>query len=103
MKLSDTGQLRYHKVDTNGMWVDCHYAFSPFSKWSIYEEPKWYDNIPECGVLCKTIHGTFALIKGRCSNGTYIGYNGNIWINVEPLTKEEVMQYIWKGEDEKID
>jgi len=80
------------------------YVFYQTDQWSIYEEPKWYDNIPEWGVLCwvtgtkkpLTSYTTIRLIEGLNAYNQFVSA-GNIWNNAIPLTKEEVMQYIWCG------
>lgn len=78
------------------------YSFGSPDDWSIYEEPKWDDNIPKCGVLCwvsnsTSVKKTIRLIIAKTIDG-YLSHGGG-WDNAEPLTKEEVMQYIWNGNE----
>jgi len=103
VKIDCCQQSRRYQNDLRNAWTDCSYSFNKYWLWSIYEEPKWYDNIPRCGVLCfvtnskGVITETIRLILGINEHNQYISHGG-LWNNAVPLTKEEVMQYILGGE-----
>ena len=77
---------------------DGYYKYAP------YEEPKWYECIPECGVLCwvwddgtKTCKRTEIICKVIDGNYRFVNRIGLKWKNAEPLTREEVEKLIYKG------
>ena len=81
-------------TDINGGDVSL-ISFSVPYVWSIYKEPKWYENIPEGGVLCwckdgETDKPTVAsIVEQGKSNGYYTAACKH-WIYAEPLTKQEI-------------
>ena len=56
-KLDDKENLI--SVDTGRI---CDASFSSPQYWEIYEEPKWYENIPKGGILCKFKNNIIVLI-----------------------------------------
>ena len=68
-----------------------HPNFNRPQLWQIYKEPKWYENIPEGGVLCWNIDGV-----GRQSE--YVSAIRNDTVidksNFKPLTKQEIQVFM---------
>jgi hypothetical protein len=68
----------------------------------IYHEPKWYENIPEQGVLCwvsdiymDTKKMIYLVNKYNEANEFKFSYgNASCWRYATPLTKAEALQYI---------
>jgi len=65
--------------------------FDCFNDWQIYKEPKWYENIPDDGVLCwfgeevyKSICIVFPVIPNEDFNSA----------NYKPLTKQEIQVFL---------
>ena len=59
--------------------------------WQIYKEPKWYENIPDGGVLCWNINS----LGGRSDYVSHID-NSTI-VNMKkytPLTKQEIQVFM---------
>lgn len=98
------------------LFVD--WSFMQPANWQIYEEPKWYENIPESGVLCwvsnsdKGIHSTnktiVAIINDYQINSPYkynfISVISTRHLEAEPLTKQEIqifMAHAPKDKDNK--
>jgi hypothetical protein len=73
--------------------------------WSIYEDPKWYDSIPEQGVLCwvnafnKDLRSIPAVIvNADKSIGRYQDVNTVLWKYATPVTPEEAENLIYRPE-----
>ena len=106
VKLS-SDDLLYGKYGNDREWTLQDFNFNNVTDWSIYEEPKWYDNIPECGVLCwcssKANAPTPRLLRVvEYMNGHSYCFHtdsGGCFPEATPLTKGEVMQYIWNGDE----
>jgi hypothetical protein len=71
--------------------------------WEIYEEPKWYENIPEGGVLCwvsDTKKDDEECIAAICHhnekvNNSYTELDVEVgWKYATPLTKEEIQVFL---------
>ena len=77
--------------------------------WSIYTTPKWYENIPEVGVLC----WCWDINKERVSMRVVINYvpltpypfkvRSNEYQNAEPLTKQEIQQLLDNAPEGEVD
>jgi hypothetical protein len=70
-------------------------TFNIPEQWEIYQESKWYDNIPEGGVLCWVGEGRYLRIITRVLTNTINDYfyrdDGDVgWNSAEPLTCQEV-------------
>lgn len=75
------------------------YDFSYPQNWQIYKEPKWYENIPEGGVLCWVKNGSQydcvrvtsyekdVMYGWRTGSG---GFDGK----PKPLTKQEIQVFM---------
>jgi hypothetical protein len=101
IRIADNGQViiedtkRFHKI--------IYPAFEHPEKWEIYEEPKWYENIPEDGVLCwvsdikKDDKECIAAIchHNEKVNNPYIELGAGVgWKYATPLTKEEIQVFL---------
>lgn len=86
--------------------VNTPYNIGAPAFWMPYEEPKWYENIPERGILCRVHNGP----KGRKATRLVMAYKGdalfkhvddyeNRWEFAEPLTFEEAVDLIYKPLD----
>lgn len=77
-------------------------------------DPKWYENIPSQGILCWVwdndmhIHrqpSAVKIIQNRIGSsiGEELFYDaiGDAWDCAKPLTKEEVMQFIYEGQSDE--
>jgi hypothetical protein len=79
-------------------------TFSRAHEWSVYEEPKWYDDIPEQGVLCwagnsesmLNAHGLASIIRRK--EGIWYCSAGDYWQHAVPLTPEEAEKLIYKAQ-----
>ena len=62
-------------------------SFEYVEEWELITE--WYDNIPSCGILCRTwdnhINTTIINIVKRYSNNRFICEKSLWWDNAEPL------------------
>jgi hypothetical protein len=63
--------------------------------WSTYKEPKWYENIPDDGVLCwfgeaKAVCIVFPVIPNTDFNAS----------NYTPLTKQEIQVFMDNAPEE---
>jgi hypothetical protein len=81
-------------------------SFNNFD-WRIKPKPpKWYENIPKQGVLCwvsstveypNRANSSLTIIKALDINGNYADYLNHTWFDAEPLTNEEIKQFL-RGE-----
>ena len=66
--------------------------------WQIYRELKWYESIPDGGVLCwvEGMKKTKYLVNIVKYDGdkTVIDMSGNYWPNGKPLTKQEIQAFM---------
>lgn len=63
-----------------------------------YEEPVWYDNIPEQGILCWVNGDLVAIItefSHTISGVQYKRKNGMMYTIAKPFTYDELMQYFY--------
>jgi len=79
------------------------WGFSSPESWQEYIEPKWYDNIPEQGILCwvwntKT-ERTIRILKYYYAETQYpyMVDGGYGWEYATPLTREEAEELIYRG------
>jgi len=67
------------------------------SDWQIHKEPKWYENIPDGGVLCWCYDvGDVAVIRNiKRLNGLNTDQQSiNFWNKAIPLTKQEIQLFM---------
>ena len=100
--------------DTEGFLMDPEDAPRPVFPQELHDwcnkvteviEPKWYDNIPTQGILCwvtttRKLSSTIRFINDYKEGKDYPFYcwlTGQAYKEVTPLTKEEVMQFIYQG------
>jgi hypothetical protein len=94
-----------HKKTARGVWVAWSSSLRDVSAYTKYTEPKWYDTIPEQGILCwVTDSSTGAIIEpdlikqyGSESIGSFKS-DVNNWKYATPVTQEEVNKLIYKPE-----
>jgi len=81
-------------IDTDSGRIS-NQAFEVPSNWQIYKEPKWYENIPEGGVLCLCNDGLMVQIKWH-EDGVLYKMAGNTYTLdfVKPLTKQEIQVFM---------
>ena len=95
-RLNGVGEL----VNRIGRAIPDNFYFP--DNWKIYKEPKWYENIPDGGVLCwvaddksqldrksttRIITNTLTSRDGfRCDSGS--------WVYAAPLTKQEIQVFM---------
>ena len=97
VRLNEKGQL----VDENSCLSEQLFAVP--ANWQIYKEPKWYENIPEGGVLCwcgtskslRLIESFVLRSSSPHSNAMPVfrtkDYDeGDWWLLCEPLTTKEI-------------
>lgn len=82
------GYIKY----SDGSPCDINELMTP-DVWQIYKEPKWYENIPEGGVLCLTEYG---VRKITAYDGViyYVGDRINRYEKADPLTKQEIQLFL---------
>ena len=99
--------------DYNGYLIMDAYDWSRYSRVTEVIEPKWYEKIPEQGVLCwvwddgmdickqpsalKLITGIVGKKEHRLR---FYDAIGDTWDYAQPLTKVELMQFIDQGNEE---
>ena len=68
------------------------FNLSHWETFEIYKEPKWYENIPEGGVLCWNIDSS----NGESSEYTSIIHNNTVanGKDFQPLTKQEIQVFM---------
>jgi len=104
------GEDRVH-LDENGFLVNKNgllesWVFSEPEKWKIYKEPRWYENIPDGGVLCWvsdsdiTLRKYIALIRNTISDGLYTTEYVS-WKYATPLTKKEMQAVMNNAPEDK--
>ena len=80
--------------DKDGFTFTKALTITDFTGWSIYEKHKWYENIPECGVLCwvgsSNKKTTAVLIHSYEPNMKNRFHGWNSWMFATPLTREEL-------------
>ncbi len=90
-------------LDENGFLVNENgllesWIFSEPEKWQIYKEPKWYENIPDGGVLCKCGTGDYINVIYSISTddgGERIFLDKETWwYFATPLTRKEVNTFL---------
>jgi len=75
--------------------------FSAVLSWNIYKEPKWYENIPDGGVLCWVNDGRMPsnkhirIITSFWPDKNHAFWAGDgEWRNAKPLTKQEIQIFM---------
>ena len=72
-------------------------------------EPKWYENIPKTGILCKVQKNKesrfpfeVAIISSFnvADDYPYLGKDGVDYYSATPLTKEEALEFIYEGDEQ---
>ena len=83
--------------DKDGFTFTKALTITDFTGWSIYEKPKWYENIPECGVLCWCWDSTTSKSKRIYLVTNYyhskdhkFATNSSFYRYATPLTREEL-------------
>jgi len=81
------------------VWADSgersHSSFVEPEKWSIYKEPKWYENIPEGGVLCWVSGNIHVITEYEKLNEYGFKITKSHWCkNPKPLTKQEIQVFM---------
>ena len=96
IEMDDRGITRY----THGALCDMNEICSP-QVWQIYKEPKWYENIPDSGVLCRCNDGLIVDIT-ESSASRLINKKGSFFTFdfVTPLTKQEIQAFMENAPDE---
>lgn len=81
-------------------------AFNQPKDWQVYKEPKWYENIPDGGVLCHVADNkldNFIEVVRAYTNSKFYSLNINeneYWLNATPLTKQEIQAFMENAPDE---
>ena len=92
-------------LDEDGYLQSRLSKFGPFfsnpSAWRIYEPPKWYENIPEGGILCwcgddDDLDEIRIIIKNE---DRFIDSDGLAWDIAKPIKKSEIN--FWEDFEEK--
>ena len=90
VKLNERGRL----VNQNGDLSEQLFAVP--ANWSIYKEPKWYENIPDGGVLCwvngEKIVDSITDYDSDFKN-RFTSANDNFH-SAKPLTKQEIQVFM---------
>lgn len=83
---------------TNSQFEFCNFDCLNFN-WEIYDEPKWYENMPNIGRLCwvkdydSQYNNRIAAINKKVG-GIYYTVVGIPWKIAIPLTNEEIKQFL---------
>lgn len=105
--LINTGNGKKIHFNVNSLITDMRgvSVFETFSSpqyWEIHTPAKWYENIPEGGVLCwvwdnreasKSITGIISIQFPNEAGFKFISHDCN-WINAIPLTKQEIQAFM---------
>lgn len=101
--LVNTSSLIKIIMDTDGRIFysdgdECHVGkLETPTLWKIYTGPKWYENIPDGGVLCwgGSLSTRLISIVGYCHDMDYfIDSLGERWRNATPLTIDEIQVFM---------
>ena len=93
VKLNERGRL----VNQNGDLSEQLFAVP--ANWSIYKEPKWYENIPDGGVLCWVSDNTIdyqditVITHIFMDEKKYANCNKR-YLEAKPLTKQEIQVFM---------
>ena len=106
LRLNDAGSLINAKTGESYSWISGHPDI-----WQIHKEPKWYENIPEDGLLC-WIATEKASIFPLENTGWVVDYEpkspyANEFVlmsgarcgSAKPLTKSEVRGFMCRASD----
>ncbi len=76
------------------------YSFCFPDRWQIHKEPKWYENIPDGGVLCRTKDNYTVIVTSYKEDRErpYIALKSREY-SVIPLTKTEIQIYMDNAPD----
>jgi len=70
-------------------------TFISYVEWQIYKEPKWYENIPEGGVLCWVSGNIHVITEYEKLDEIGFKINAGHWCkNPKPLTKQETQVFM---------
>lgn len=98
---SNFGLIEGNLIDGSGQWVSLDFQIP--SAWSIYEAPKWYENIPAGGALCwvkiAAMKPYVVLVTGHDKRRGFIFASGGCWSHVTPLTKDEIQSFLDNAPD----
>ena len=106
-----TGETLYHtatpenilKIDDEELDISDFHRLIP-CYWEIKQKPKWYDNIPESGVLCwcRDFEGYIKITKIATYHKDLKLFGGEgycKWDNAIPLTPSEIRDYLQVAHD----
>lgn len=84
-----------------GRETKAEYGFITPELWRIYIPPKWYDNIPEQGILCRVYASVdtplaAAVIIAKYEDA-YVDSIGLYWDEAIPMTQEEITPLLYKA------
>ncbi len=96
------------KLDNNGYVTQIPQSFLFPEQWQIYKEPKWYENIPDGGVLCwvkdgegKEFNKYPEMVINYCDDSTHFFETPNeSWMYADPLTKTQIQMFMENAPDE---
>ena len=99
VKINENGDLVHNEKNQS-----INLSFDAPQDWQIYKEPKWYENIPEGGVLCMCsgVISSFPGIINRYEKenaSPYVADSGH-YKEVTPLTKQEIEIYLKNAPEE---
>ena len=80
-------------------------TFSDPSRWKIYKKPKWYENIPDGGVLCwaDEIHDMPAtIVRFSDADKMFVSGWGARYSRSTPLTKQEIQKFMDNAPSEDL-
>lgn len=93
------------RVELENGRINTPYNIGAYQYWQRYEKPKWYENIPAQGILCRVCNGpagrkTRLVVKYKGDAlFKYVDDYGSHWEFAEPLTFEEAVALIYKPLD----
>ena len=99
------------KLDGNGSQIDKHgesanYGFVRPQDWEIYKKPEWYETAEPGKVLCwfwgddKECKFADVFIQRNTEGYEYRSSQLGDWKNCQPLTKEEIQEFMYYVPDE---
>lgn len=99
------GFLKFNKTRGRTSMTNIDFMVYVLSLTEVIGEQKWYNNIPERGVLCKVqtlpnVAYTIARINSYVEDAHFPFHsfdNDETYIAAIPLTKEEALEYVYEG------
>jgi len=93
VKMKEEGMLESSQDESKGCRALFNTIFADPEKWKVFKVDKWYENIPDGGVLCWVNNGHVETII-KYKNFGFINDYENFREDATPLTKQEIQVFM---------